>query len=111
MHHRRGIIFPAPFFRTAIMSSFVLIVIVAAAAVGILVLGMSLTLIFKGHHIRSEIGENPDMKRLGIRCTADEMRRAEMRAGGECGGAAGCEGCGMGCASGEQDDNRPKINC
>lgn len=40
-------------------------------------LGLSLTLIFKGHHIKSEISENENMQKLGIKCAAQQMREEE----------------------------------
>ena len=49
------------------MSSILTVIIVAVAAVAFFVLAMSLTLIFKGHHIDSEISTNKDMQRLGIK--------------------------------------------
>lgn len=54
------------------MSQFWIIIIIAIVAVGLMVLALSLTLIFRGHNIRSEIGDNPNMKALGIDCAAKE---------------------------------------
>ena len=62
--------------------------------VGLFALGMSLTLIFKGHHIESEISTNPNMKKLGIKCVVEEAREA---AGTDCGTApcdSNCASCG-----------------
>ena len=62
--------------------------------VGLFALGMSLTLIFKGHHIESEISTNPNMKKLGIKCVVEEAREA---AGAECGATpcdSNCASCG-----------------
>ena len=56
------------------MSSVLTVIIVAVAAVAFFVLAMSLTLIFKGHHIDSEISTNKDMQRLGIKCAVQETR-------------------------------------
>ena len=42
--------------------------------VGFFFLGMSLTQIFKGHDIDSEISTNKDMQRLGIQCAVQESR-------------------------------------
>ena len=56
------------------MENFWLILIIAGAAVGIFILGLSLTLIFKGHNIKSEIGENENMRARGIKCAAQQMR-------------------------------------
>lgn len=56
------------------MTSFWLTAIIAVAAVGLFALGLSLTLILRGHHIRSEIGENEQMRRRGIKCAIETMR-------------------------------------
>ncbi len=52
----------------------VLVILIAAAFVAFFVLGLSLTLIFKGHHIDSEIATNKNMQRLGIKCAVQESR-------------------------------------
>lgn len=67
-------------------------------------LGLSLTLIFKGHNIESEIGENSNMKKLGIECAARQIREEERALRGEdvsCGALTdcspdGCASCGAG---------------
>ena len=61
-------------FLTKAMSSLLLTIIVAVAVVAFFVLAMSLTYIFKGHHIQSEISTNPNMQRLGIKCAVQETR-------------------------------------
>lgn len=77
------------------MSSVVTVIVVAVAAVAFFVLAMSLTLIFKGHHIDSEISTNKDMQRLGIKCAVQETR--EDMAAENCddnlcsGNCAGCD--------------------
>ena len=55
------------------MSHTLLVILIAIAVVAFFALAMSLTLIFKGHHIESEISTNPNMQRLGIKCA---VRRA-----------------------------------
>ena len=58
-----------------------------------IVVGMSLTLMIKGHHIDSEISTNKEMQRLGIKCAVQETREADGSA--ECSdshAAAGCSG-------------------
>lgn len=50
------------------------VIVCAIAAVGFFVLGMSLTLMIKGHHIESEISTNPEMRRRGIKCAVQESR-------------------------------------
>ena len=61
------------------MGATLTVILVAVAAVAFFVLAMSLTLIFKGHHIDSEISTNKDMQRLGSKC-AVQATREEMAA-------------------------------
>ena len=63
----------------------------AILAVGLFVLAMSLTLIFKGHHIDSEISTNDNLRKLGFKCAVPETR--EQMAGLEdCASEPGCAG-------------------
>ena len=64
------------------MPDWLIVVLCAVAAVGLFVLGMSLTLMIKGHHIDSEISTNKNMQRLGIKCAVQETREAEQAGGG-----------------------------
>lgn len=73
------------------MNPTILIILISVGVVGFFVLGMSLTLIFKGHHIQSEIGENENMKARGIKCAAQQMRDEERALRG---GVAAADGCG-----------------
>ena len=77
------------------MKSVLVVVLVAVVAVGFFVLAMSLTLIFKGRHIDSEISTNKDMQRLGIKCAVQETREdmaAESCDDSPCSGnCAGCD--------------------
>ena len=59
------------------MPSWLFVVLVTVAAVGFFVLGMSLTLMIKGHHIDSEISTNKEMQRRGIKCAVQETREAD----------------------------------
>ena len=56
------------------MSNILTVILIAIGAVAFFALAMSLTLIFKGHHIESEISTNPNMKKLGIKCAVQETR-------------------------------------
>lgn len=56
------------------MSSILVTIIAAIAVVGFFALAMSLTYIFKGHHIQSEISTNPNMQKMGIKCAVQETR-------------------------------------
>ena len=77
------------------MSNSLLVIGIAILAVGLFVLGLSLTLIFKGHHIDSEISTNKDMQRLGIKCAVQETR--EDMAAEDCADDALCTGNCAGC--------------
>ena len=59
------------------MSSGWLIFLIAVGVVAFFVVGMSLTIIFKGHYMESEIGENRHMKARGIRCASQQLREEE----------------------------------
>lgn len=76
------------------MSEYLVTIIFAIGALAIFVVGLSLTLIFKGHHIESEISTNKDMKRLGIKCAVQETRE-DMA--GDCDDDAICTGNCAGC--------------
>ena len=75
------------------MATWAVVLVASIVFVGLFALGMSLTLIFKGHHIESEISTNPNMRKLGIKCVVEEAREA---AGADCdspcsGNCAGCD--------------------
>ena len=77
------------------MGKTLVVILVAVAALALFVLAMSLTLIFKGHHIDSEISTNKNMQKLGIKCAVQETR--EDMADDDCadsvcsGNCAGCD--------------------
>ena len=77
------------------MGEIVVVIVVAVAAVAFFVLAMSLTLMFKGHHIDSEISTNKNMQKLGIKCAVQETREdmaAESCDDSPCSGnCAGCD--------------------
>lgn len=74
------------------MPTWLIVFLFALGAVALFVVGMSLTLMIKGHHIDSEISTNPNMQRLGIKCAVHETREAD--GGADCSGntPAGCAG-------------------
>lgn len=80
------------------MSSGLLIFLITVGAVAFFVIGLSLTIIFKGHYMDSEIGENRHMKERGIRCASQQMREeeAQLRQGAV---RSGTDSCTTGCAS------------
>lgn len=58
------------------MSPLLTTIIAAIVVVGFFVLAMSLTYLFKGHHMDSEISTNKNMQRMGIKCAVQETREA-----------------------------------
>ena len=69
----------------------------AILAVGLFVLGMSLTLMIKGHNIDSEISTNKNMQKLGIKCAVHETREAD--GGADCSDGQGVAGCSGNCGA------------
>ena len=59
---------------TAGFSTILIVILAVIGFVGFFFLGMSLTQIFKGHDIDSEIATNKNMQRLGIKCAVQESR-------------------------------------
>lgn len=71
------------------MSSTISVILIAIAALTIFVVGLSLTLIFKGHNIDGDISTNENMRKLGIKCPVREAR--EEQQGEDC-SDFGCSG-------------------
>ena len=63
------------------MPTWLIVFLFALGAVALFVVGMSLTLMIKGHNIDSEISTNKNMQRLGIKCAVHETREADGSAG------------------------------
>ena len=59
---------------SATLSTILIVIAISIGFVGFFFLGMSLTQIFKGHDIDSEIATNKNMQRLGIKCAVQESR-------------------------------------
>ena len=76
-------------------STILIVILISIGLVGFFFLGMSLTQIFKGHDIDSEIATNKNMQRLGIKCAVQETREdmaAENCDDNPCSGnCAGCD--------------------
>ena len=83
------------------ISTILTVVLISIGFVGFFFLGMSLTQIFKGHDIDSEISTNKDMQRLGIKCAVQESREDT---GTDC-ADIGCHG---NCSSCDIDHNQEK---
>lgn len=64
------------------MLSILAVIIISVVVLAFFVLALSLTQMFKGHPIESEISTNPNMKRLGIKCAMQQEREAQMEAMG-----------------------------
>lgn len=63
------------------MSQIVLVLLFAAGAVALLVVGYSITYFFRGRHMQTEVGDNDHMKERGIKCASQQIREdeAELR--------------------------------
>lgn len=46
-----------------------------------MVLGLSITIIRKGHYMQSEVGDNDAMKKQGLKCATQEIREEERALG------------------------------
>lgn len=72
------------------MNPTLLLFLIVFIAVAVFVIGMSLTLIIKGRHIDSEIGDNKHMQERGIKCAAQQMRDEEHSGENSYGENIGC---------------------
>ena len=80
------------------MPQWLIIIGISVLAVGFFVLGLSLTLLVKGHHIDSEISTNKNMQKLGIKCAVQETR--EMDGSAACSeDASPLQGCAGNCSA------------
>ncbi len=58
------------------MATWVVVLLFSVGAVLLFVVGLSLTLIVKGHHIDGEISTNRHMRERGITCAVHDGRNA-----------------------------------
>ncbi len=65
--------------------------LIAIGAVALLVVGLSITLIRKGHNIEGDVGDNRDMQALGLKCTIEEMGGGAQCPSNDGGCCAHCE--------------------
>lgn len=79
------------------MPTWLIVILCAVAAVGLFVVGMSLTLMIKGHYIDSEISTNKNMQKLGIKCAVQETRETDGEA--DCSDGYGATGCSGNCGA------------
>ena len=61
------------------MSNLLIVIVIAVGLVGFFVLAVSLTLIFKGHNIKSEIDQNENLRARGITCTVRQAHESDNR--------------------------------
>lgn len=59
------------------MSNFLIALIVSVVVVAIFVIGLSITLMRKGHNIETDVGSNRHMRALGLECASAQIRREE----------------------------------
>ncbi|MFI3268134.1 MAG: hypothetical protein R3Y51_05400 [Rikenellaceae bacterium] len=75
------------------MNPTVFVVLAAVIMVALMVLGLSITQIRKGRDLQSEVGENDEMKKRGLKCASQEMIEEEKALGlidGDCGDFVSC---------------------
>lgn len=79
------------------------IFLIAVVALGIFMLGLSITLMRKGRNIQGDVGDNTEMKALGLECALKE------------GGVSGCnpdtESCQDGSTCGTCDKPTNQRDC
>lgn len=56
-------------------------ILIAVIFTALLMLGLSITLLRKGHHIQGEVGENDEMKKRGLKCATAEIIEEERALG------------------------------
>ncbi len=56
------------------MANWLVVLLFSIGAVALFMVGMSITLMVKGHFIDSEISTNKHMRALGIKCAVQETR-------------------------------------
>lgn len=79
------------------MPTWLFLFIFTAGAVAFFMIGLSITIMVKGHFVDSEISTNKDMQRLGIKCAVQESREDEQHV--DCGSV----GCSYNCAACETE--------
>ncbi len=86
------------------MSQYLTVILFSIGAVAFFMIGMSITLMVKGHFIDSEISTNKNMQNLGIKCAVQDTRSSD--------GAVDCHdaGCRSNCAGCDIDHEEYKKN-
>ena len=65
------------------MEEFLIVLVVSMIAVGSMMLGLAITRIRKGRDLQSDVGNNSDMKDLGLVCTSKTFIHEEKKLRGE----------------------------
>lgn len=83
------------------MSAILIVILISIVVVAFFMVALSLTQIFKGHPIQSEISTNPHMQARGIKCAMQQEREAQLEAMGKDGCATNtdCNGECSACAA------------
>lgn len=59
------------------MSTTLITILIAIVVVALFVVGLSITLMRKGHNIESDVGSNRHMRAMGLECASAQIRREE----------------------------------
>jgi hypothetical protein len=65
------------------MATWMVVLLFSVGAVVLFVVGMSLTLMIKGHHIDSEIATNKNMQARGITCAVQDAHAGHKGSSGD----------------------------
>jgi hypothetical protein len=87
-------------------STILIVILISIGLVGFFFLGMSLTQIFKGHDIDSEIATNKNMQRLGIKCAVQESREDTGTDCEDIGCHGNCSSCDIDHTAENKSDNK-----
>ena len=92
------------------MPPILLIILIAIGAVSLFFVGYSITYFFRGHHMQTEVGDNDEMKKRGLKCASQQIREDEAQLRGvdvsEIAGicsTADCDDCSTDCSPEESN--------
>ncbi len=77
------------------MEQFGVVILIAIVAVAFMMFGLAITVIRKGRPLQSDVGNNDDMKKMGLKCTAQQFREDELKSKGQIDCTEGCDKCGL----------------
>lgn len=80
------------------MPNTLIIILIAIVVVALFVVGLSITIMRKGHNIESDVGSNRHMRAMGLECASAQIRREEAERLGHEAPESGlcnslCDGC------------------